>query len=519
MDQLLQHLLDGQIEPEAMTRLQQAMHEDPRVRDYYVDSMLACAVLRRSSQATGEVSESDLIRALACDIRQADAEPRVSRRYWIAALLMVGVSILASLSVFWDRDPGPALGKLSAVYEAHWRGRRPLPGDSLHAGHYDLREGAAQMELDPGTRLLLEAPCRIELTNVDEVALTSGRLVVTVAPQAAGFRVQTPTALITDLGTEFGVITHADGSTEAHVLKGRIHVAIAPNRSNGSRSLVVNENQAATVDTGAQTIEDGLTAQADLFLRQLPSTHRPVDLSTVLNLADVVGGGTGRGTGRLDRGIDLTTGQALKGLPTRIQRTRQNALKPIPQYRGIDGVFIPNGARGPVTISSTGLIFSECPRTTGSYFGGPANSGRFFDLLTERIYTVRLNGVRFGTSRRPALSLHANSGITFDLDELRRDHPDIAFDRFTAICGLPKDLPHPRFSDSDIWILLDGKVHLHHRIPRGQSGLEPVDLPIPAHARFLTLVTTCSGRADFSWIIFGYPFLGSAAVDANAANP
>ena len=77
------------------------------------------------------------------------------------------------------------------------------------------------MELGQGTSLLLEAPCQVELTSGGEVTLRNGRLVAVVPPEAKGFRVRTRTALITDLGTEFGVIAHSDGSTEAHVLRGR----------------------------------------------------------------------------------------------------------------------------------------------------------------------------------------------------------------------------------------------------------------------------------------------------------
>ena len=65
MDELLQRLLDDQIEPDEMQRLGKAIREDPRVRDYYIDSLLVSAVIRRSSQVTGELSKSDLIRAIS----------------------------------------------------------------------------------------------------------------------------------------------------------------------------------------------------------------------------------------------------------------------------------------------------------------------------------------------------------------------------------------------------------------------------------------------------------------------
>lgn len=511
MDELLQRLLDDQIQPDEMGRLQKAMREDLRVRDYYVDSMLACAVVRRSSQVTGELSEYDLIQALAGD--GSPSSPNRVRRclYSIAVILMLGVLILASLSLFRHQVPGPAVGVLAGVYEAQWQGPHPRPGGPVYAGLYDLREGAAKIDLGQETSLLLEAPCRVELNGVDEVTLRSGRLAALVSTQTTGFRVRTPTALITDLGTEFGVIAHPDGSTEAHVLKGRISVALDPNRSGRSTAFAVNEGQASAIDGTGRTIQGGLAARADIFLLQLPSLSQPTSPSGRLNLADLVSGGNGRGTGTSDRGIDLETGQTFNHPATEIRWTRRNEFQPTPQFRSIDGVFVPNRAQGPVVISSTGLLFSQCPETLGSHYGGPTNSGKFLDLLSQQIHTARINGASFGTSRHPALNLHPNAGITFDVDQIRLDNPNVQIDRFTAVCGIPKDLPQPQFSSADAWVLLDGVVHLHLRFPVGRNVVENVDVPIPAETRFLTLVTTCSGRADFSWVLFGDPFLGPAA--------
>jgi hypothetical protein len=511
MDELVQRLLDDQILPEERARLEKAIREDPVVRQYYVDSLLASAVLRRSSQATGELSESDLIIALTREKSQGRDNRLVRRLYSVAAILILGMAIFASLSVFRHGPTGAPVGVLAVEYEAQWRGARPHAGEPLYAGAYDLREGAAKMELDQGTNLLLEAPCRVELTNGPEVILKRGRLTAVVSSQAKGFRVRTSTALITDLGTEFGVIAHQDQSIEAHVLKGRINVALDPNRSGRSTSLVVNEGQAATVDAAGRTIQDGLAVQADLFLMQVPTSDQLSNASARINLADIVGGGNGRGTGSLNRGIDLRTGQAFNHPPTKIRRVRENAFVLTPKLHGVDGVFVPNGASGPVVISSTGLTFSACPRTVGSYYGGPANSGEFYDLLDEQTYTARLNGVSFGSSRHPALNLHPNAGITFDLNQIRRNHPDLRIERFTAMCGIPKDLPRARFSSADVWILLDGVVSLRLRFPLGSVKVEQVDIPMPAQTRFLTLVATCSGPADYAWIILGDPFLESAS--------
>jgi hypothetical protein len=510
IDELLQRLLDEQIEPEEMERLQKAIREDPQVRDYYVDSMLVCAVIRRSGQVTGELSESDLIQALTGESRRGGIKRLWQRFRSIAAILLFGALVSAAFFLFRHKAQGPSIGRLIGAYEAQWRGSHPHPGELLYTGLYDLREGMAKMELDQGMSLIVEAPCHVELTSVDEVNLRKGRLVV-ISSQAKGFRVRTPTSLITDLGTEFGVIVHSDGSTEAHVLKGHIRVALDQNKSNQSTSLVVNEGQATEVDAAGQTIRSGLAARADLFLLQLPPFNEPVDMSGRLNLADIVGGGNGYGSGKLDRGIDLGTGQVFRHPPNTIRWSRQNKFWPTLQLRGINGVFVPNGTLGPVVISSTGLTFSECPRTTGSYYGGPANSGKFFDIPSKQIYKARLNGISLGTSRHPALNLHPNAGITFDLNQIRQDNPNIRIERFTAVCGIPKDLPQTQFSSADVWVLLDGVVSLHLRYPAGWNVVEKVDVPILAQTRFLTLVTTCPGRADYSWIFFGDPFLEPAA--------
>ncbi len=506
MDELVQRLLDDQIEPDEMQRLVKAIREDPRVRDYYIDSLLVSAVIRRSSQATGELSKSDLVRALSSGEGRSGSKHIVRRLYWIAAILTLGALIPASLSLFRGKAQGPAIGVLAGEYEAQWRGSHPRPGEPLYMGSYDLREGAAEMELGEGTSLLLEAPCQVELTRVGEVALRNGRFAAVVPPQARGFRVRTRTALITDLGTEFGVIARPDGSTEAHVLKGRVDVALDPNRAGRTTSRVVDEHMAVVVDASGRSIQGGRAARVDLFLLQLPPSSQPSNPVGQLNLADIVGGGDGRGTGTLDRGIDVATGQAFKGPAATIRRSQRNELRPS-QLRGIDGVFVPNAALGTVVISSTGLTFSECPRTLGSYYGGPTNSGTFFDIPSRQTCMARLDGVRFGTSTHPALTLHPNAGITFDLDQIRRDKPDIQIGRFTAMCGIPKDSPQPQFSAADVWVLLDGVVRLHLRYSAERNVVEKVDVPIPVGTRFLTLVTTCSGRADYSWIFFGDPFL------------
>jgi hypothetical protein len=193
--------------------------------------MLSCAVSRRFSQVTGELSNSDLARALSDGGSRGGSKRIVRYVCSIAGVLMLGALVLASLTLFRHTDQGLVIGMLAGAYEAQWQGSHPHPGEPLRAGPYDLRGDLAQMELGRGTSLLLEAPCQVELESIEESTLSNGTLTIAVSPQAKGFRLRTPTALITDLGTEFGVIAYSDGSTEADVLKGQINIAVDPNNA------------------------------------------------------------------------------------------------------------------------------------------------------------------------------------------------------------------------------------------------------------------------------------------------
>ncbi len=507
IDELMQRLLDDQVTPEEMARLQQAMHDDPKVRDYYINSMLANAVLRRSSQATNELSAPNLIEAASSHVNQG-VSTRVVR--WItsvAALLIVGVLLYTITHYQRQQAKGPAIGTLVGGYQTQWRGEQPRLSQGLYRGTYDLLDGVAEMRLHVGVRLLLEAPCRIHLTPYDEMVLDRGQVVVEVDPEANGFRVQTGNALITDLGTKFGVKAFEDGRSETHVFKGRVRVALESKNMAKPSAEIVREGFAVHVDVTGRTLRGGLNAKADDFLLQMPLLNPASSPSKLINLADLVGGGDGTGSGQLEQGIDPVTGEVLNLSPTEIGWVRQNIYTETPSFYGVDGVFVPNKALGRVVVSSTGLLFSQCPETHGSYYGGPTNSGTYRDLLSKEDYTARLLGVGYGTVSHPALRLHPNAGITYDLGALRQDNPDLVLTRFTAVCGIPKQIPNDRFSPAEVWVLLDGQNTLHLDFSQDNPSTQFIDVEIPMQSRFLTLVATCTGRADFSWIVFGDPFL------------
>ena len=78
-----------------------------------------------------------------------------------------------------------------------------------------------------------------------------------------------------------------------------------------------------------------------------------------LDLADVVGGGNGFGTGTPDTGIDPRTGSIVSGITATDNPGASNIYNSV-AYSFVDGVFVPDGNVGGSSVmtqvSSTGLM-------------------------------------------------------------------------------------------------------------------------------------------------------------------
>lgn len=85
-----------------------------------------------------------------------------------------------------------------------------------------LASGLVELKLKQGTTLVVEGPAEWSIDGDNAATLKRGKLVAKVPQQAIGFALETPTARIVDLGTEFGVEATAAGDTSVHVLKGLV---------------------------------------------------------------------------------------------------------------------------------------------------------------------------------------------------------------------------------------------------------------------------------------------------------
>ena len=212
-----------------------------------------------------------------------------------------------------------------------------------------------------------------------------------------------------------------------------------------------------------------------------------------IDLADVVGGGDGTGLNRLRRGIDLRTGAVDQNKAAGDFKTNDLVKA---EHDFIEGVFVPKHGE---PISTLPVSLSNIPRGNGTIWdiirNGPVN-GQF---------SSELGGVDFNQGNNTLLGLHANAGITFNLNHIR-EAIKTADLRLTAQVGYFGRKKEGYFADVSVFV--DGNKVAEFLKLRRADGLKRLDIPIPENAQFLTLISTDGGNGiAMDQIGFGNPKL------------
>jgi hypothetical protein len=455
------------------------------------------------------------------ELIQKVERPKIERQFSKFSLvsLITSIAAIIFLVVFGRFAPirsGIEVATLIDTLDAKWSETSGTmkSGTRLTTGStpWSLREGYIQLRFDNDARVVIEGPAAFNLLTGDQLMLRYGRAYAVVPKQAYGFTICTPNSRIIDLGTEFGVQSDIAGDVKLHVIKGQAQLV---SNIKGSRiNKVVNQNSAQWLSAQTGDIQD-IPIDSKLFVRQINSGNKIVWRGeSRIDLADLVGGGNGFGTGVRGSCLDPETGDWLadSGIrrwgTVRINGWAGNAsYHAVPSSSFIDGVFVPNGQDGPQVISSEGHQFVQVPATSGRYWGGIINvDGPVLGqdlVLDNRVY---------GTAQRPALFMHTNAGITFDLAAIRELFVECELTEFSAVYGVQKRQSNPF---ADFWVLVDGQVKFQQEgVQSGQSGV--IRVPLSKTARYLTLAVTESkdrlpaeGRlVTFdTWCVFGLPSL------------
>ena len=411
----------------------------------------------------------------------------------------------------------------------------PHPQSLVHLGDtFALASGLMEITYDTGAKVILQGPVTYEVESKAGGFLSLGKLTrkrwrrrwrrsnpQSLIPNPSSlstnhyplFTIKTPTATVTDLGTEFGVEVIKQGLTTSHVFRGSVKVqSLDANARKEGGAIVLHEGESLRTEKS----NDGGTH------RHAPHDSRSPNLRAAhgtnpktLDLLDIVAGGYGT-TGLRERGIDPTTGMEDPLFVPEL-RAGDGKYHPVPwRSKMIDGVFIPNGGAGRVVVDSAGHVFGGFPKTDGQSWGS----------IWARAASVKPNGhekdpwywvyaMGPGQQYMPRnlglLGMSANAGITFNLEAMRTAHPGMRPARFQATAAVADSSPWPKRGEpplADVWVLVDGQLKMSRTHLRPEDGAIKVDVELGPKDRFLTLVSTDGGNTfNFDWVVFGDPVL------------
>lgn len=208
-----------------------------------------------------------------------------------------------------------------------------------------------------------------------------------------------------------------------------------------------------------------------------------------LNLADVVGGGDGTGTGA-DQGINPLTG-AVTTAHFAADYTGNGAYHVVPDLAYVDGVFVPNGTTQINSAGDTAVLPATNNRSWDNIWNGPNV------LVTNN----QANGVDFTSAGHSLIGFHINKGITFDLDAVRQTITGADIMRFMAVGGDSN-------STSQFRVYLDDQLVFNQNVP-GAGLAVYMDVPIAPTDRFLTVMALNGG----------WSFLGDAQLFFRVPEP
>ncbi|MCK5001200.1 MAG: FecR domain-containing protein, partial [Anaerohalosphaera sp.] len=386
----------------------------------------------------------------------------------------------------------PIVANLTKTVGAQWDSAENSfqAGDSLREGDLVLRKGTVQLYFLKGAEVIVRAPARLRLEGIGQLFMYSGNISVKVEKDCDGFLVRTAGATMVDYGTEFGVIAFEDGRTQVHVFDGVVGLRTGSDPLRFGQATRLKKGQASGVNSSGQLSGKITKAVPRLFARQIPEPQEFAIPGERIDLADIVGGGNGFGTGFLKGGIDAGTGEFIEKYqkylvqlgrsPTKLGEYRYNQVSELPY---VDGVFVPNDKAAPLEVTSQGHKLLYCP---------VANSVYYSKGIVNRVGGVTLNGKEYGSREHPVIAMLRNKGITFDLAAIRADIPGSRIARFNALAGISSSVlqfSEERGMRASFMVLVDGEVRFVRSAVTPRTGGIPIDLELEDTDRFLTLIT------------------------------
>jgi hypothetical protein len=211
-----------------------------------------------------------------------------------------------------------------------------------------------------------------------------------------------------------------------------------------------------------------------------------------LDLADMVGGGDGHGTGIKGAGLDIRNGTFTTDKLGYHRGIQTNHLQRVIQTKSgcAQFLFVPDG-REPVPVLPRQEV--KLPPTSGHTWDAIRNG----PLAAQRSTTI--DDIDYAQEGHSILGLHANSGITFDLKEIRTPN-GFAGMRFRAVVGFGAARSAAN-TLADFTVFVDAEQRFQ-KLRMKKTEFAQVDIELPEGAKTLTIVATDGGDGIGSDLLF-----------------
>lgn len=238
----VQHYLYEDLSKEEMLELAQLLDSDEEFRKKFVRYVTFDAAIGSALFSSSEGASPIPLAKLHS--RRRPLRFATGMVASIAALLLVGWFLVQN----WTPAPSTvrAVAILDSTEGAVWAEEFPNEEGWLFPGRYILEMGSATFTFDSGARTTVIGPAVFELVSPKEMNLDEGGAGFYVEEQAKGFKVNTPSGTIVDLGTAFTVDVDGDaaGIADVHVLEGEVEVSTRTQK----RPTVLREQEATQID-------------------------------------------------------------------------------------------------------------------------------------------------------------------------------------------------------------------------------------------------------------------------------
>jgi hypothetical protein len=218
---LLDHVIDGRCDEEQLQRFEAMVSNDHAVREQYLDQMQLHAML---AWHYGQV-----------DLHLDPVRPR--RLRWggrgyscrsLAIMLLVGIGLtLLTTHFIWRSEGNREIASLVEARDVVWAdGQAPIAVNTrLKPQTIRCSSGVLKLEFDSGAVATLEGQSDLRLLSGTQLRVIRGRVTTRVDSALKGFSIETPSTLIVDQGTEFGVEVDASGQTGVVVFEGLVDLS------------------------------------------------------------------------------------------------------------------------------------------------------------------------------------------------------------------------------------------------------------------------------------------------------